>query len=107
MATTTLTATELTINTGQAITQGTGTAINASNTMKVLYPKQGRLLILIDSDHADTAATFAVSDRFVAKGKGTLEHAVGDAAMEIIVIESDRFKKEDGYVYWQTSSYQP
>lgn len=106
MATTTLTATALTRNTGQAISQGTGTAINDANTMRVLYPKEGRLLILIDSDHADTEATFAVSDYFVAKGKGTLAHAVGNAAMEIIVIDSDRFKKKDGYVYftWATNS---
>lgn len=99
MATTTLTATALSYNTGQAITQGTGTAINASNTMRVLYPKEGKLLILVDSDHADTAATFTAGS-FTASGKGALTHAVGNAAMEIILVESDRLKNSDGYVYW-------
>jgi hypothetical protein len=100
MATTTLTATAITKNTAQAFTQGTGTAINADNTMKVLYPKEGKLLILIDSDHASTAATFAVSDEFTAKGQGVLTEAVADTTMDALILESARFKKADGYVYW-------
>ena len=100
MATTTLTATALAVNTAQAITQGTGTAIVAANTMKVLYPKMGKLLILIDSDHADTAATFTAADFFTGKGIGTLEVAVGDTAMKMVIVESRRLKNDDGYVYW-------
>ena len=100
MATTTITATALTKNTDQAMTQGTGTAIVAANTFKCAYPREGKLLLLIDSDHDDTAATFAVSDYFIASGKGTLVVDVGDTAMNGVILESDRFKKKDGYVYW-------
>jgi len=99
MGQTTLTATSLTRNTGVACTEGGGTAINASNTMRVLYPDHGRLLVWIDSAHANTAATFAVGD-FCAAGKGTLTHAVGNNVIEMIWVDTDRFKDSDGYVEW-------
>jgi hypothetical protein len=77
-----------------------------ANTLKIPYPKDGKLLILVDSDHADNTLTFTASDFFTAKGKGTLEHAVGNAAMELIIIDSDRLKNDDGYIYgtWATNS---
>ena len=99
MAYTTHTATALSMNTGSAVTQGAGTAIVEANTDRVLYPRHGKLIIWIDSDHADTVATFTAGT-LLASGKGTLEHAVGNATAEIIVIDSDRFKDDDGYVNW-------
>lgn len=99
MAYTTHTATALTMNTGSAVTQGAGTAIVQANTDRVKYPRHGKLIIWIDSDHADTVATFAAGD-LIASGKGTLAHAIGNGVAEIIVIDSDRFKDNDGYVEW-------
>lgn len=99
MAVTTLTATALSFNTGQVISQGAGTAINTANSMRVLYPREGKLLIFIDSDHASTSATFTAGS-FIASGKGTVAHAVGNTVMEVIVVESDRLKNNDGYVAW-------
>jgi hypothetical protein len=105
MATTTLTATDLDYGEEQDISQGGGTAINAANTMRVLYPKNGKLLILIDSDHADTAATFKAGGEnkggFLAAGLGDwTPTAPGDTKLDLIMIDSDRFKDMDGYVYW-------
>lgn len=96
MAVTEITPTSLSLDTAQAITQGTGTAINDSNTMEIQYPKQGKLLILIDSDHADTAATFSAGDAGVAVGLGDLEVAVGDTAMKAVIVSSDRLLQDVG-----------
>ena len=103
MATTTISATELSMNTGSAATQGAGTEIVEANPFRVLYPRHGKLIIWIDSDHADTKATFTAGD-FIASGKGTLDHAVGNGTAEVIVVDSDRFKDDDGYVNWTWAS---
>lgn len=96
MAVTEITPTDISLDTAQAFTQGTGTAINESNTMEIPYPKQGKLLILIDSDHADTEATFTASDFGVAKGLGDLAVAIGDTAMKAVILSSDRLLQSKG-----------
>lgn len=96
MATVAISPTTLSMNTGQAITQGTGTAIVPANTNTIAYPREGKLAILIDSDHANTAVTFAVSDHFSALGQGTLTVAVGNAAMQLVIVDSARFKLTSG-----------
>lgn len=93
MATVALTPTQLSVDTAAVITQGAGTAIVAANTNTISYPKDGELLILIDSDHADTAATIAVSDYGVAKGQGTVTYSVADTVQSLFVVgSSSRFK---------------
>lgn len=105
MAETTVTPTQMALNTGYEITQGAGEAINTANTMHFAYPKAGKLLIVIDSDHADTAATVGAGD-FVAKGKGSTTIAVGIGACKMFIPESDRHVDEDGNVVisWATNS---
>jgi len=98
MAVQTVTPTALAFNTGQVVTQGSGTAIDASKTMEIAYPKDGKLLIIVDSTHANTAATFSASDVFVAAGKGTTALAVGNGIAKAIIVESDRHKLNDGVV---------
>ena len=101
MAITTLTATALTKETAQVITAGSGTAIDPANSMIVAYPREGKLLIIIQSAHASTAATFAASDYFTAAGQGTLEIAVGNGVTKLVVfLSSDRFKQLDGTLEW-------
>ena len=101
MAITTLTATALTKETAQVITAGSGTAIDAANSMIVAYPKEGKLLIIIQSSNAATAATFAASDYFTAAGQGALTFAVGLGITHMIVfLSSDRFKQLDGTLEW-------
>ena len=99
MAQTTITAVSLPKNTGVVCTEGAGDAINTANTMRVAYPVEGQLIILIDSNHGDTVATFIAGD-YSAAGKGTLAHAVGNGTQELIRVDSDRFKDSDGYVEW-------
>lgn len=99
MATVAITPTQLSKDTGVVITQGAGTAIVAANTNTILYPADGKLLLLIDSDHADTAATVAASDFGVSAGLGTETYSVGDTIQHLIVVgDSAQLKKAAGYI---------
>lgn len=107
MATVAITPTQLSKDDGSAITQGAGTAIVAANTNTILYPADGKLLLVIDSDHADTAATVAASDFGVNSGLGTVSYAVADTVSELIVVgDSAQLKKAAGYISitWATNS---
>jgi hypothetical protein len=95
MAVTEITPTAVVLDTAFALSQGAGTAINAANEMEIPYPKQGKLLIVIDSDHADTAATLKAGFG-VAKGLGALTVSVADTAQSGIVVSSDRLKVATG-----------
>ena len=105
MATVALTPTQIVIGTEQAVTQGAGTAIVQANTNTIAYPDQGKLILWVDSDHASTAAVIAAGDG-IARDQGALTWAIGSAAAEVIVINSDRHKKDEGYISitWVTNS---
>ena len=89
MAITEITPSAVSLDTGFVLTTGAGTAINTSNTMEFAYPKQGHLLITIDSNHASTSASFTAGYG-VAAGLGSLACAVGDTVMQGFVFSSDR-----------------
>lgn len=98
MAVTEITPTQVVLDTAFSLSQGnvgSPTAINAANTMEFPYPKQGKLLLVIDSDHADTAATFSAGFG-VAKGLGTLTVAVADTTQSGVIVSSDRLKVATG-----------
>ena len=91
MAVTEITPTALVKGTTEGVvTQGAGTAINTANTMEILYPKEGKLLLWVDSDHASTAAVISAGDAGVAKGLGATTWAVGNTVAEIFLPDSDR-----------------
>ena len=99
MAITALTPTRLVSMTGVVVTPGAGTAINTSNSMTIPYPKDGELLITMDSNHADTAATIAASDYAVSAGLAPTTLAVGDTEEHLFVVgESAKYKKADGLI---------
>jgi hypothetical protein len=99
MATVAITPTRMVSDTGVVITPGAGTAIVAANTNTIAYPKDGELLITIDSNHADTAATIAASDYAVASGLGSTTLAVGDTVEKLFSIgESARYKLANGSI---------
>ena len=108
MAITALTPTRLVSMTGVVVTAGAGTAINDANSMTIPYPKDGELIITIDSNHADTAATVAASDYAVSAGLAPTTMAVGDTIIHMFVIgESAKYKKStDGLISltWATNS---
>jgi hypothetical protein len=105
MAETTITPTAMTAGTAIVVTAGIGTAIDTANTMIVAYPKQGKLILYCDSNHADTAATFTAGVG-VSAGLGSFEWAVGDTVAQMIMLDSDRLVDEDGNleITWATNS---
>ncbi len=105
MGITTITPTRLVSNTGVVITPGAGTAINTSNSMAIAYPKDGELLITIDSNHASTVATIG-ADAFGVDAQ-TDTFAVGDTIEHLISIgSSSKYIDDDGNVTltWATDS---
>ena len=104
MAVTTITASQLTSDTAFVVTAGIGTAINTANSMTVAYPKDGQLLIYIDSNHADTAATVAAGFGVDAQ---TTTYTVGDTVASMFVVgASAKNKATDGFIdiTWATNS---
>lgn len=98
MATVAITPVQLSADTGVVITQGAGTAIVEANTNTIAYPKEGKLLLLVDSDHADTALTVAAGFG-VNAGQGTVSYAVGNTIQHLIVVgNSAQLKNADGLI---------
>lgn len=88
MAVTEITPTTVSLDTGFTMTQGAGTAINTSNTMEIPYPKQGHLLVTIDSDHADTEAQFTAG--YGVSSGVALTAAVGNTIIQGFIFSSDK-----------------
>lgn len=97
MAEVRITPTQIVKNTEQVVTQGAGTAIVQANNNVIAFPKNGKLLLWVDSDHASTALTIDASTWAIEKGLGDLVWAIGDTVAEILVIgDSARFVNADG-----------
>ena len=107
MATVRITPTDIAVNVEQVVTQGAGTAIVQANTNLIAFPKNRKLLLWVDSDHASTAMVIAGSTWATEKGLGALTWAIGDTVAEILVIgDSARFVNADGdlSITWATNS---
>jgi len=105
MAVTTITVNAVTPGTGIVITPGIGTAINTANTMSIAYPKNRKLILYLDSNHADTSASFAAGDG-VSKDLGAFTWAVGDTVTQAMFLDSDRLVNSSGnlVITWATNS---
>ena len=105
MGETTITPTQMVAGTEIVVTAGIGTASNTSNTMVIAYSKQGKLILYIDSNHANTEATFTAGVG-VSSGLGSDTWAVGDTVTAMKMLDSDRLVNEDGNleVTWATGS---
>ena len=107
MAITVITPTLMVKDEADDITAGVGTAINTANSMTIAYALNQRVLIVIDSNHADTAAIIGVSDYFTGKGQGTKTIAVADTKISMFIVgDSARYKTKAGLISitWATNS---
>lgn len=96
MAYTEITPSTVSLDTAFTIGGTSGTAINASNTMEIPYPKQGKLLIVILSSNNATQPTFAAGYG-VAKGLGALTpDAIASGVLNGFVVSSDRLVTKVG-----------
>lgn len=101
MAVTTVTPTQLSYNTESADLPVTaGTAINASNTMAIAYPRQGKLLLVLNNTFAGSKdVTVAAGEAMkVASGVGALTVTMAQDDVRFLVVDSDRFKDNDGNI---------
>lgn len=99
MAVTTLTATALVKDVASVDLKIAGaTAIDASKTMEVDYPIEGKLLLCINNTYAGAKVVTVTAGGFNAAGKGDLAISIAQDAVEYIVLSSDRFKTTGGKV---------
>jgi hypothetical protein len=98
-ATATVTATALTVNTATAnIVMSGGTAFTDASTLEVAYPKDSRLLILINSTYAGANTAVVTAGEFLSAGQGAISITTAQNGVYGIVVESSRTKDFDGMV---------
>ena len=90
MAITELTPTTFAKETDVVATGAGGLAITAADTIEIKYPKEGKLLLMILSSHANCAAYIKKGDSGVAKDLGAYTWAVGNAVYEMLIVDGDR-----------------
>lgn len=97
MAVTTLTAVQLAFNTPSAESKiAGGTAIDAAKTMEVLFPKDGKLLLVINNTYAGAKVITVSAGDFTAKGLGAVAITCAQAGVYFFVPSSDQLKQSDG-----------
>ena len=99
MAITTLTPTALVKNTVSAnLPVAGGTAIDADKTMQVLYPREGKLLLIFNNTAAG-AKDFTISaGQYISSGIGAYTFSMAQDDVRFLVLDSTRFKDFDGLV---------
>ena len=104
MAETALTPTQFTSDTAVVITAGTGTAINTSNYMTSLYPKDGKLMIKLESSNDATSGVMVAG--FGVDSQEVTYAATNGVSSWFIVGSSAKAKNTDGEIRidWATSS---
>lgn len=96
MAITTLTATALTVNTVSADLIPTAlTAIDADKTMQVLYPREGKLLLIINVTSASDEVTISAGE-YLSNGIGAYTFSAPQNDVLYLLVDSSRFKDFDG-----------
>lgn len=99
MAYTLLTATALAKNTISADLPITaGTAIDKTKTMHVLYPREGKLVLVLNNTYAGSSVITVSAGEYHANGIGSLAITMAQDDVRFLVLDSDRFKDFDGYI---------
>jgi hypothetical protein len=97
MANTVLTATALAKNTMSADLPVTSfTAIDAAKTMEVAFPREGKLVLILNNTTAAEKDFTVESGDYHAAGQGDLVMALAQDDVRFLVVDSDRFKQNDG-----------
>jgi hypothetical protein len=99
MAITTLTATALVLDTVSADLPVTAfTAIDADKTMQVLYPREGKLVLILNNTTAGAKVFTISAGEYLANGQGAYAITMAQDDVRFLVIDSSRFKDFDGLV---------
>jgi hypothetical protein len=98
-ATATVTATALILNTASAnVVMSGGTAFTDVSTLEIAFPRDGKLLILINSTYAGANTAVITAGEFLSNGQGAITITTAQNGVYAIVVESSRTKDFDGRV---------
>ncbi len=98
-ATATITATALVVNTPSAsfVASG-GTAFTDASTLEVAYPREGKLLLIINSTYAGANTASITAGEFLGNGVGAISVTTAQDGVYYVVIDSIRCKDFDGMI---------
>lgn len=97
MAITTVTPTTLVKDTFSADLPVTGmTAIDATKTFQIAYPKENKLLIVLNNTFAGAKVFTLAAGVFQAAGVGNYAMSLAQDDVRYLVVSSDRFCDADG-----------
>lgn len=96
---TTITPSTMTLNAATTITFSAGQAMSgASGTYEIAYPKEGKLVILINSTYAGANSVEISAGEFLGKGVGAITVTTAQNGMYAIVVSSERCKDFSGNI---------
>lgn len=99
MAVVAITPTELTVGTASADLPITaGTAINAANTNTISFPKERKLLLVLNNTFAGSKAITISAGEGVAKGQGDLTLTLAQDDVKFLIVDQARHKDFDGNI---------
>jgi hypothetical protein len=99
MAITTITATALTVDTVSADLPVTAfEAINASNTISVAYPREGKLLLVLNNTFAGAKVFTVGAGDYLSNGVGAYAITMAQDDVRYLIVDSSRFKDFDGTI---------
>ena len=98
-ATATITATALVKNTpSSSFVASGGTAFTDASTLEVAYPREGKLLLIINSTYAGANTASITAGEFLGTGVGAISVTTAENGVYYAVIDSIRTKDFDGMV---------
>ena len=99
MAVVAISPTELTVGTASADLPITaGTAINASNTNTITFPKESKLLLVLNNTYSGSKSVTISAGEGVAKGQGSLVLALAQDDVKFLIVDQARHKDFDGNI---------
>ncbi len=75
-----------------------GTAINAANTNTIAYPKEGKLLLVLNNTFAGSKAITIAAGDGIAKGLGAKTVTMAQDDVMFLIVNSSRHKDDEGNI---------
>jgi hypothetical protein len=75
-----------------------GTAINAANTNTIAYPKEGKLLLVLNNTYAGSKDITIAAGNGLSAGQGALTITMAQDDVKFVIVNSSRHKNTDGNI---------
>jgi len=95
---TTITPTEITLDdtTPTSIPIASQTAFTDASELEIAYPREGRLVLIINSTYAGANTAVIAAGEYTGAGTGALTVVTAQNGVYYVTVSSDRFKDFDG-----------